>query len=444
MRLVIYAIIVLIAGTWLAVYASKDPGYVMISYRGLDIQTSVNMAVIMLLLAFAVFYAILRLLITTGLLPRRLGKWRKIKKEVKAEKELTKGLIDLNMGKWDAAEKHLRKTSKSAHLATIGYMAAAQAAQGQGDTARRDGYLQLAQDGSKTKTKLAVALNKAHLLAQAGHADEAVATLNKLPPNQLQNPAVLAQQAQLYTQLKDWPSLTNLLPKLRKGKAMPMVEYYELEHTAYSGQLNHVGRSKDVVALEQLWKRLPRRLREKEDMVIDYACSLMNCGHNDDAEEVLYHRINRHWSEALVYIYGLLDGDAEIYLARAKNWLKKHGEDPVLLLTLGKLAVRAHQFEDARNYLEQSLTITPNSETYQELGNLMVYLKEPDQAIACFRHSLAMTPESFAQPQLGDTRVEHARLPQPKPPVIVEAATPQLVEAQTSVEHKEVAEGHPH
>ncbi len=434
MRLVIYAIIVLIAGTWLAVYASEDPGYVMISYRGLDIQTSVNMAVIVLLLAFTAFYITLRLLIATGLLPRRFGKWRKVKKEITAEKELTKGLIDLNMGRWDAAEKHLRKTTKSDHLATIGYMAAAQAAQGQGDSARRDGYLQLAQDGCKTKTKLAVALNKARLLAESGHADEAVAILNKLPPNQLQNPAVVTQLAQLYTQLKDWPALTNLLPRLRKSKAMPMVEYYELEHTAYSGQLNHIGRSKDIAALEQFWKRLPKRLREKDDMVIDYACSLMNCGHNDDAEEVLYHRINRHWNDKLVYIYGLLDGDAEIYLARAKNWLKKHGDDPVLLLTLGKLAVRAHQFEEGRKYLEESLTITPNSETYQELGNLMVYLKETDQAIACFRHSLAMTPERFAQPQLGDERIEHAALPQPKPPVIVEATTPQLVETQPPAE----------
>ncbi len=428
MRLVIYSIVVLLAATWLALAAKEDPGYVMITYRDWTIETSAVLFAAITLVAFTLFYFALRLLIGTGLLPRKIGKWRRIKREIKAEKELTKGLIDLNLGKWDSAEKHLRKTLKSPHLATAGYLVAAQAAQGQGELARRDGYLELAKAGEKAKTQLGVELHKAHLLAEAGKLEEAVEALKHLPPNLRNHPATLAQLAHLYTELKDWPALTNLLPQLKRRKALPMTEYYELEHKAWSGLLNHIGRSKDVVALEKLWRDLPKRLRQKEDMVTDYACSLMNCGRNDEAEEVLYNRINRHWSDALVYIYGLLDGDAEIYLARARNWLKKHEDDPVLLLTLGRLALRAHQFDLAREYLEKSLAIAPNSETYTELGNLMVYLKENDKAIECFRHGLAMTPESFAQPTLGDPAVEHAPLPRPKPPVIVEAA-PRLVES---------------
>ena len=432
MRLVIYSIIVLVAATWLALVARQDPGYVMITYRDWTIETSAVLFAAALLALSVAFYFAMRLVMGTGFLPRKLRKWLRVRREIKAEKELTKGLVDLNLGKWDSAEKHLRKTAKSAHLSTVGYLVAAQAAQGQGETARRDGYLQMAQEGEKNKTQLAINLHKAQLLAQAGRADEAVAALKQLPGNQKQAPATLKMLTELYTQLRDWRALTQLLPQVKRAKAIPMIDYFELEHTAYSGLLNQIGRDRDIIALQQLWKGLPKRLRDKEDMVADYACSLMNCGHNNEAEEVLYNRINRHWSDSLVYIYGLLDGDAEIYLARAKNWLKKHDDNPVLFLALGKLAIRAHQFDDARGYLEKSLEITPNAETYQELGNLMVYLKEPDKAIACFRHGLAMTSESFAQPQLSNSAVEHVALPKPKAPIIVEASTPQLVDAQAS------------
>lgn len=429
MKLVIYAVVVLIAAAWLGSFAQEDPGYVMISYRDWNLETSATLFALALLSSVVVFYFAFRLIMITGFLPRSLRKWRKRKGDQKAEKELTRGLLDLNLGKWGAAEKHLLKTARNPNLATVGYLAAAQAAQGQGQTARRDGYLQMAQDGNKPKDQLAITINKARLLAEAGHADEALANLKKLLPHQNQNPAIVALRAELYIKVKDWPALTKALPDVRRSKTMPMSKYFEIEHTAYSGLLNQVGRKKDVIALNKTWSSMPKRIRSKEDMVADYACSLMNCGHDDQAEEVLYSRISRQWSDDLVYIYGRLDGDAEIHLSRSRNWFKKNNSNPVLLLTLGKLAIRSHQWDTAKEYLQDSLTLTPNAETYQELGNLLVHLKESTQAIACFRQGLAMTAISFGHSKQDSNGIEHAELPRPKQPVILDVSTtPQLVD----------------
>ncbi len=414
MRLVIYSVIVLFFATWLAFVAEEDPGYIMITYRDWTIESSFTLFAVAALICFTAFYFTLRLIIGTGFAPRKLKKWRHHRGEIKAEKELTKGLVDLNMGRWDQAEKHLRNTAKNPNLSTVGYMAAAQAAQGMGETKRRDGYMQMAMDGGKAKTKLAVRLNQAQLLSQAGQPEEGIAILKKLPPNLANKPQTLAALAQLYTQQKDWSSLDNLLPRLRRAKAIPMEKYYALEHTVYSGVLNEAGRSKDALAINKVWDNMPARLQAKEDMIIDYASSLMNIGHNDTAEELLYARISKNWNENLVYVYGLLEGDAEIHLCRAKNWLKKHESSPVLQLTMGRLAIRAHQWQVARDYLEQSLSTAPNAETYQELGNLLVHENETEKAIACFRQGLAIASENMTRPVIGDKAIEHAKLPSPK------------------------------
>jgi len=420
MRLVIYCVIVLLLSTWLAMVAPKDPGYMMITYLDWTIETSFTLFALAALLSFVGFYFALRLIIGTGFAPRKLRKWRHHRGEIKAEKELTKGLVDLNMGRWDQAEKHLRNTTKNPNLSTVGYMAAAQAAQGMGQTQRRDGYMQMAMDGGKTKTKLAVSLNQAQLLSQAGHPEQGVAVLKKLPPNLANKPQTLAALAQLYSEQKDWASLDSLLPRLRRAKAIPMEKYYALEHTVYSGVLNEAGRTMDALAINKVWDTMPARLQAKEDMIIDYACSLMNIGHDDRAEELLYARISKNWNENLVYIYGLLDGDAEIHLCRAKNWLKKHESSPVLQFTLGRLATRSHQWQIAREHLEKSLATAPNAEAYQELGNLLVHENETEKAIACFRQGLAMASENTIRPVLGDKAIDHAKLPTPKQAVIHE------------------------
>ncbi len=412
MKLVIATIIVLLGAAFVAVYAMQDPGYIMLSFRDWTIETSFIMFSAAMLIGFILLYAAFRLLIATGLLPRIMKRWNSRHKIDVGHKQLSQAMMKLNLGQWQAAEKLLIKCAKNPALAPMAYLAAARAAQGQGSESRRDGYIQLAQQKTP-KDSLALTIAQAQIQADFGKPEQAIATLNRLPRNQHKNQAVLTLLAKLYTDSKDWPALVRLLAEIKQSKALPLNHYFATEYLAYSGLINHVAKHKDATALWQTWNSLPKDLRAKEDIIADFTASMIKFGQSDAVEGILYHRINKEWSDSLVYIYGLLDGDTEIDLARARNWLKKHNSNPVLLLTLGRLAMRSHQWETARDYLQQSLEIAPNAETYQALGNLLAFLSEQSQALECYRRGLALTSEHSPQPELKSGLIERASLPRP-------------------------------
>ena len=412
MKLVIATIIVLLGAAVVAVYAMQDPGYIMLSFRDWTIETSFVLFAAAMLIGFTLLYAAFRLLIATGLLPRRMNRWRQRHGADVGRKQLAQGMMKLNLGQWQSAERLLLKCARNEELAPLAYLAAARAAQGLGIEARRDGYIQLAQQKTP-KDSLALTIAQAQIQADFGKPEQAIATLNRLPGNQHKNQAVLTLLARLYTDSKDWPALAKLLPEIKQNKALPLTKYFETEHLAYSGLINHVARHKDATALWETWNSMPKDLRTKEDIIVDFSSSMIKFGQADAVEEILYNRINKQWSDSLIYIYGLLDGDTEINLARGRNWLKKHNSNPVLLLTLGRLAMRAHQWQISRDYLQQSLEIAANAETYQELGNLLAFLNEPTQALECYRRGLALTSEHAPQPELKSGLVERARLPRP-------------------------------
>ena len=89
--------------------------------------------------------------------------------------------------------------------------------------------------------------------------------------------------------------------------------------------------------------------------------------------------------------YGMLGrGNATAQFAAAERWLVQHGDDPHLLLTLGRLAKRCQQNAKARDYLERSIQIMPTPDAYQELGELLESLHELTHAGQCFHAGLRL------------------------------------------------------
>ena len=413
MKFVIYTLIVLLTAAALALFAQQDPGYLMIALHGWTIETSATLAIILILLSFLAFYTLMRLIAFAIQLPRRHRRWRKLRDAARSRKQLIKGMMKLNLGQWFDAEKLLIQSAHHDDLAVLAYMGAARAAQGLKANSRRDGYLLLAGDKSPNNT-LALALTQAQLEAEDGHPEQAIATLNQLPVNHRNNSCALSLLARFYTELQDWPALVELLPQLRRHDALPLNQYYETEQQAYAGLINHLAEKRDNVTLWQLWDELPSRLQEREEIVADFCSAMVNLGHANDVEDLLYRTINKEWSDFLVYLYGLMDGDVEIHLTRAKNWLKQNQRNAVLHLTLGRLATRAQQWKNARYYLETSLKLNPTGECYQELGNLLAFLNEPKLALECYRRGLALMECGRVRREGKSSGVEQPLLTRPK------------------------------
>ncbi len=408
MKLVITTLLVLIAAAGAAHYAQKDPGYVMITIHDITLESTVTMVALVILASFLLFYITMR--IGLNLTPWGLRRWNRRRCADTGRKQLNKGMMKLQLGQWHNAEKLLLKAAQNQELSSLAYIGAARAAEGLGIADRRDGYIKLAQK-NEPKNELPLTLALAQTQCDFAHSEQALGTLERMPTAQQNHPAALKLKSKLLIEAKDWPGLVAILPKLERSKAYPQVEFYKTEHLAYSGLINHTARNKDAEALLQIWEKLPKRLRSEEDLLIDFACSMISFGQSEKVSSILFQRLNKNWSDSLIYIYGLLDGDAEVDVTRARKWLEKHADNPALLLSMGRLSMRAHQWEKAREYLQDSLKITPNAESYQELGNLLSFLGEQYQAVECYRRGLALSNSSFVQPDVKAGEVERAPLP---------------------------------
>jgi HemY protein len=92
-----------------------------------------------------------------------------------------------------------------------------------------------------------------------------------------------------------------------------------------------------------------------------------------------------------VRLYGLAEGrNAPQQLATAEDWLKRHQRHPLLLLTLGRLAMRVQLWGKARAYLEASAGMEARAETYRVLGELLERLGEESTARDYYHKGLTL------------------------------------------------------
>lgn len=421
MRFLITLLIVVLVAVSLALVAKQDPGYVLITRGDWTLESSLTLLVAALVASFLGGYALVRLLVRTWNVPGRMRHWRHRHQLDRARDATHRGLVELSEGHWRAAERTLIRHATRSELPLLNYLSAARAAQKQNAHERRDRYLQLAHK-SMPDANLAVELTQAELQLVSGQHEQSLATLMHLRSIAPKHPYVLQLLMRLYEQMGSWGDLLELLPELRRRKAVEETAIESLEFRVHRELLGIAGRSGRKGALLEAWQRVPRYLRHNEILVHDYARQLTCVGEHDAAESLLRATLNRQWSDRLAYLYGLVPaGDAARQLAQAEAWLKGRERNPELLLTAARLCLRNQLWGKARAYLEASLASSPRAETYNEMGALLERLDEHENATDYYRRGLILAADNSVSEVLGTTPPPPT-LPAPAPAVAPEPA----------------------
>ncbi len=392
MRLLIGIIVTLFVSVWIALALRQDPGYAMVSIGQWTIETSLAFFVIFLGLVFLGFYALVRLAIRLWKTPVQTLRANRRRLQKKAQRLFNLGSRQLAAGQWAAAEKTLINSAEYSETPALHYLNAARATHHLSDVRwRRDLHLREAED-SPDADRLTVQLTRVEFLLDDRQAEQARPILESLHTLNPRHPGVLLWLARTYQQLQAWEPLQLLLPEVQKQKALGPEPLAELQAQTYRALLDIAAASGSLDRLRILWKQAPAALREEDEaFLIAYATALCDGNAFDDAEAVLREAINRRWSAKLVVGYGRLErGNAAAQLATAETWLVQHGDDPYLLLTLGRLAKRCQQPVKARDYLERSIRIMPTPDAYQELGELLESVHELTYAGQCFHAGLRL------------------------------------------------------
>jgi HemY protein len=168
-------VLALIVGALAAHLTLVDNGYVLINFQGYIFETTVPILVLLLVLG----YLIVRILVEVWRAPRRLGEaWARVRINY-AGRQATKGYIALAEGKLARGERLLTRGARLSETPLLNYLAAARAAQMQGDRERRDGWLRLACE-QEPAAQDAVLLTQAELQLEDGQYAEALASLNRV------------------------------------------------------------------------------------------------------------------------------------------------------------------------------------------------------------------------------------------------------------------------
>jgi HemY protein len=391
-KLLFYALIFLILAVYVALIAREDPGYALISHGDWSIEGTLVLLISSLTVLICSILFILYLLTKTIKLPGRLGEWNQNRKTVKAIKSCNRGFIELAEGNFREAEKHLRKSANNSGMPVLNYLAAARAAQEEGAQRRRDDYLMQAHQ-SDPDADVAIGLTQAELQIKDGQAEQALATLMHLRSVAPKHKQVLKMLFAVYQELNSWKDIEKLLPELRKSHIFQAPALTRYEQSLAKQLMQQAYHEKHSNELKAIWGRLPKSLQQDPEMIHYYCDFLIVMSEKELALSLIKDGLKRKWSASLILQYGLIkDKDVSRQLEIAEGWAHEKGRSAEILLTLGRLSIYNQLWGKARDYLKESIAVSPSKEAYQVLGELYEQrLDNAAEAMSCYREGLLLS-----------------------------------------------------
>lgn len=389
--------LVLLGSVLLGIQLQHDPGYVLIGISHWTIETTLWIALFALLLAFIILHAVLQLVHKLSRTPDAIQTWNSRRLAHKAQAITRQGLIEYSEGYWKKAQNHLIQALPNTDTPLLNYLTAARAAQKMGDSQLRDHYLREAQQ-SMPEAKIAVELTQAQLQLANHQWEQALATLRHLQDLAPRHPYVLKLLMKLYEQVRDWPQLIALLADLKKNNVVSPQEFQALQLNAYLQAMLDLGKQNQAEAVTELFNKLPKNLKDNNELISEYVQLLLKQQKYPVAEELLRRRLRKEFSPQLIELYSLLPCNDQ-QLAFTESLLKKQPHSSSLLLCLGRQCMAQHLWGNAKQYLEQSIDLTPSPDAYNELGKLYERLNDPLQACDSYKKGLELATKA-TEPQL--------------------------------------------
>lgn len=387
MRLILTLAIVFLVTTSLATMLLYDNGQVSMVWGEWVLETSVSFMLAATVILFILIYAVVRLLLNIWHLPLFWKRHRRMRQYSKAENAMAKGMIALEYGDWHKAEKELIKSAKNSEAGLVHYLSAAKMAHNQKAYQRRDDYIAQARN-IYPQEYVTIGLVEARLLSEQ-KPEMALAILQTLNEQQPKNTTVLAEYASALQKMGYWETLAEIMPVLKKTRALDSSEFTELEQRYWAGKL---ASSANIDELTDIWNSLSRKQQFVPEILAEYAEQRIGWEQEVTVQGLLEKAVKKHWNDRLVYQYGRLTlGPAFERLKVAERWHKEKTDqqkNPVLLLTLGRLACRSQLWGLGQSYLKESLKIQAEVETFHALAQCYEAEGKESQAALTYKEAI--------------------------------------------------------
>ncbi|WP_111655575.1 heme biosynthesis protein HemY [Isoalcanivorax indicus] len=389
-RLVLWLIaalaLALAAGLWLGRLLLEDAGYVLVVYGQREMETSVTFLVLVLVAAAALLVLLTLLMAPLWrlLTPTHWSVWRR---RQAAQRQLRDGLLELSAGHWQRAHGLLSSAGRRLDWPLPAWLAAAVAARQRGDG--ESVQQALAQAEAVPSGRFPTLLVRARMALQEGRPHRARELLEPERKRYGDSPVMLHLLAEAYGREGNWAALCELLPQLRKVDPQAG-NLDQREQRAWLGRMrqaasmpgfNNAAQRRDSLA--RLWKKMPQRLRRVPSLRAQYAGYLAQFGDGPGAFKVVTRHIEEDWDDGLVAVMEALEEvPPDVVLARLERWLVDRPANQAVLLTAGRVALKAKLWGKARAFFETAAA-AGHATAQAELARLLAALGDEEGARAC-------------------------------------------------------------
>jgi len=386
---------------------STDMGFVLIRWHGKIIETTVAYGLIFWLLISVALWSLWFLL----RLP--FNAWQSLAKK-QARLRLINGMQALHEGRYARAENLLLKAANESDIKTISLMAAYDAAVKLDEPQRAmQHYAALLQHNPDAAQEQAAAR-----ALQNGNEDNALALLSPLHDARKLSPLGQLYFLQALEKNHRAAEALGLLNTLRKEQSLAPQTLADLEVQLHASALRQSG---DADAFLQQWNTLPDRLKHNTQILQTFASRADALALETKAVQVLSDHLGQLWTPELLDSLAAISSHAnDQRIGLCEAWLPQHPDDAALHAALGKLHGFEKNYAKAETLLNRAVTLGPNSQSWETLGNIYAAQQKNEQASTAYANALRLQREQaplrlsgqslreqIASQAVADVRNEH-------------------------------------
>lgn len=388
-RTLLLALLALAFGVFAALGLRADSGYVLLSWRGWVLETSLPAFVGAIVAGAGVLYAAVRLVFAGVRLPAQVRERLQRNRVRRARESFESGLARLLQGQWGRAEIELVRRAADHPTGGLNHLLAARAAHQQSAFERRDHYLDLAARHD-VSTQLAAQLARAEFHLEQEQYARARALLQDLHERAPELTTVSGLLAETLAKVEDWLALHALLSQPTVVGALKPDRRQALAASAACGLLNTAAEAGRLEQLKARWD-LSAPWRGDARVRRAYVRGLLALNAHTEAAAHIAQGLREGWDGELALLHAeLLPTDETAHLAVIEQWFGEFGVKPELLWIAARACQRARLWGKARAHLDHLLRVQPTPAVHRELARLCEATQNPDEAAQFYKSGLEL------------------------------------------------------
>ncbi|MBS1170912.1 MAG: heme biosynthesis protein HemY [Burkholderiaceae bacterium] len=390
MRIFLWLIALFVAATGLAVTARFNVGNVVLFYPPYRIDLSLNLFILLALVAFLLLYALIRTVRNARKMPDRVASYRQQKSERDGNQALRDALKALYEGRFVQAEKAAARAEVVHENAGCAALIGARAAHAMRQHDRRDAWL--AKIGSDNAFRTARLISAIELLVDDHQTKAALKVIDELNATGTRHIHAQRWALKANQQARNWDEVLRLVRTLDNHKAIHPALSARLRELAYEDLLS--AHPHDAESIRRVWQKIPSDDRKRPYVAVRAANAFNKVGLHDNARQLVVRALSEEWDERLLRVFrdsAADEGSPALLeqIEQSEEWLNRRPADHELALTLGSLCLKQKLWGKAQRHLEQALLGETDTDLAREahfrLALLHESLKQPEQAAKHYR-----------------------------------------------------------